>query len=412
MRCEQIIQLMGEHLDGCLDADRTRELNDHLAGCESCRRELEELRQTLALLRALPPVAPPSDLLPSVRRHLAQEREVPLAGFWRVLSLPQIRVAAAAALVIVVGVYGWRTLTVPPGLVQSDIAPPRVVASARHPAASPAVESAQVLREEAVFHRPAPMNAPVPAGLVRSRDVASASLARVDKPEAKSIASVPARDGEGCLWKRDDALVAGKATGPVKMGLSIGSEAVVGEAEADSAVTDAGAGGVTVRTAPAMATPSVAVPQVERESLALEKQAGLASEAPTKRGGHARGVGREIILATGDAAAVRNVLARYVVAAKKESNAVSGIRAKTAEIREDKKEAAGHVVEGWIPAGRYSQLLDSLKALGIVNPPGETTVKVATSADIGNGERSRQFRAEIGAEALIFVRITVVAPSK
>lgn len=52
-------------LDGMLTPEEQAELDAHLAGCESCRRELEELRQVRSLLRAVPePALPRSFLLP------------------------------------------------------------------------------------------------------------------------------------------------------------------------------------------------------------------------------------------------------------------------------------------------------------------------------------------------------------
>lgn len=53
-------------LDGALTANEQAALDAHLAGCESCRSELEDLRQVRALLRALPePALPRSFLLPT-----------------------------------------------------------------------------------------------------------------------------------------------------------------------------------------------------------------------------------------------------------------------------------------------------------------------------------------------------------
>lgn len=53
-------------LDGMLTPDEQAALDAHLAGCDSCTRELEELRQVRMMLRALPqPAAPRSFLLPT-----------------------------------------------------------------------------------------------------------------------------------------------------------------------------------------------------------------------------------------------------------------------------------------------------------------------------------------------------------
>jgi anti-sigma factor RsiW len=53
-------------LDGMLTPDEQTALDAHLAGCETCPREMEELRQVRMLLRALPePALPRSFLLPT-----------------------------------------------------------------------------------------------------------------------------------------------------------------------------------------------------------------------------------------------------------------------------------------------------------------------------------------------------------
>ncbi|HDZ21361.1 hypothetical protein LCGC14_0431980 [marine sediment metagenome] len=45
MSCETIQPLITGYLDGELSADQQTELDAHLAQCEQCRRDLEELRQ-------------------------------------------------------------------------------------------------------------------------------------------------------------------------------------------------------------------------------------------------------------------------------------------------------------------------------------------------------------------------------
>jgi anti-sigma factor RsiW len=53
-------------LDGMLAPEEQTALDAHLAGCETCARELEELRQVRMLLRAMPePALPRSFLLPT-----------------------------------------------------------------------------------------------------------------------------------------------------------------------------------------------------------------------------------------------------------------------------------------------------------------------------------------------------------
>jgi hypothetical protein len=94
---------MSDRLDGQLDPDQERLLAEHIAACGDCRREWEELRQTVELFRGLEPVAPRDGLLARVHARLEKKRHLTL---WQMLSLPQTRVAIAAGLVAVVGLYG------------------------------------------------------------------------------------------------------------------------------------------------------------------------------------------------------------------------------------------------------------------------------------------------------------------
>ncbi len=62
-------------LDGMLASEEQAALDAHLAGCETCTRELEELRQVRMLLHALPtPALPRSFLLPTEGELAAPRR--------------------------------------------------------------------------------------------------------------------------------------------------------------------------------------------------------------------------------------------------------------------------------------------------------------------------------------------------
>jgi len=47
MECEKIKILLSAYLDKELDPGETRAVEEHLAGCESCRQDLEQLQQYL-----------------------------------------------------------------------------------------------------------------------------------------------------------------------------------------------------------------------------------------------------------------------------------------------------------------------------------------------------------------------------
>src|SRR5574340_1228440 len=69
---------LSAYLDGALSADERAELEAHLPGCAECQRELAALRQTKALLGALPvPTPPRSFALPTTLRPLPARRPAP-----------------------------------------------------------------------------------------------------------------------------------------------------------------------------------------------------------------------------------------------------------------------------------------------------------------------------------------------
>lgn len=50
MNCKSATDLLFEYIDGALPASEKAELEDHLAGCSDCRKELESRRETLTLI--------------------------------------------------------------------------------------------------------------------------------------------------------------------------------------------------------------------------------------------------------------------------------------------------------------------------------------------------------------------------
>lgn len=106
MNCKEIRERMSEYIDGVLDEERKQVLMEHVGACANCRRELSELERTIALVRSLEEVDPPADLLKQVHARLAvKEKSQPVIFY--LFSLPQTRIAIAAALLLVVGIYGY-----------------------------------------------------------------------------------------------------------------------------------------------------------------------------------------------------------------------------------------------------------------------------------------------------------------
>ncbi|HUS15941.1 MAG TPA: zf-HC2 domain-containing protein [Chloroflexia bacterium] len=73
MFCRSSVELMSRRLDGLLEPPDAARLDDHLAGCVSCRSQWAALREADSLLRvsARRPVASPADLTARIMTRVA-----------------------------------------------------------------------------------------------------------------------------------------------------------------------------------------------------------------------------------------------------------------------------------------------------------------------------------------------------
>ena len=54
LACIELVELVTDHLEGALEPDVRRRLERHLEECEGCVEHVEQVRRTVALLRAVP----------------------------------------------------------------------------------------------------------------------------------------------------------------------------------------------------------------------------------------------------------------------------------------------------------------------------------------------------------------------
>ncbi|HMP83207.1 MAG TPA: zf-HC2 domain-containing protein [Verrucomicrobiota bacterium] len=85
--CEPFKGLLVGLLDGELTPDETRQINEHLTRCASCRAEYEQLRETTGKLEAI---------------SFREPDDVMLARMWR---SPYSRMARNTSLVLIIGGY-------------------------------------------------------------------------------------------------------------------------------------------------------------------------------------------------------------------------------------------------------------------------------------------------------------------
>jgi len=67
---QSAIELFDDYLDGELSEPQQKKLEQHLEGCDSCRDELEELRQTLDFMGSLRKVEPPTEFVGKVQQRI------------------------------------------------------------------------------------------------------------------------------------------------------------------------------------------------------------------------------------------------------------------------------------------------------------------------------------------------------
>ena len=68
LRCRELVELLGEYLEGTLTPGGRDELDEHLRSCRGCSAALDQLQTTVGLLGGLP--GAPDELPDDVRAAL------------------------------------------------------------------------------------------------------------------------------------------------------------------------------------------------------------------------------------------------------------------------------------------------------------------------------------------------------
>jgi hypothetical protein len=116
------------------DSDLPVELRSHLAGCDRCRRELDELRATMNLLDSWKTPEPNPYFLTRLHARLREEREAQSAGWLATLRarfvfhpISHVRPLAAMALTVMLLVGGGAYLGITDWYKPPAIAPQTAV---------------------------------------------------------------------------------------------------------------------------------------------------------------------------------------------------------------------------------------------------------------------------------------------
>jgi anti-sigma factor RsiW len=71
LRCDHVVELVTDFLEGALDPADERELVEHLSGCDGCTAYVEQYRQAVRTLGELP-ADDPAALTPEARTALLE----------------------------------------------------------------------------------------------------------------------------------------------------------------------------------------------------------------------------------------------------------------------------------------------------------------------------------------------------
>ena len=105
MTCDKINELINLFVDGELDSAGQDEMFAHLSGCSDCRSFLQGLVQIRDIMHR-EQVAFPEEIDRAVLESMGSHRTPPVASLWRgSINLPLPAVAAAALLVVVIGLW-------------------------------------------------------------------------------------------------------------------------------------------------------------------------------------------------------------------------------------------------------------------------------------------------------------------
>lgn len=73
MKCEELLKLMNEYVDGTVDPAVCREFEQHMAGCNPCQVVVDNIRRTITLYKAGEPYELPAKMQERLREALRHQ---------------------------------------------------------------------------------------------------------------------------------------------------------------------------------------------------------------------------------------------------------------------------------------------------------------------------------------------------
>ena len=114
MDCTGIQELLSEYIDGTLDANTTKTVEEHVSTCEDCKETFASLSAMVEELNALEPVESPADFLEKI--HQRMEPRSDFSRIFRKLFVPfkikiplQLAAAATASIFVVMVLFHQKS---------------------------------------------------------------------------------------------------------------------------------------------------------------------------------------------------------------------------------------------------------------------------------------------------------------
>ncbi len=113
MNCQKIIKLLNPHIDKTLDADMSKQVDEHLKSCPICNKEYQSLKEIIASLNSLSPQPVPENLTENIMAKISR-KEIQIQTSWMDLLKKRIpiprfsfRLIGAAAVAVAVMFFAF-----------------------------------------------------------------------------------------------------------------------------------------------------------------------------------------------------------------------------------------------------------------------------------------------------------------
>ncbi len=232
MTCKEIEILLAALLEGVLPADEAKRVRDHLAGCPSCSKALEDLKESGEMVRKLEEVEPPpwlkTRVMARVREEAGQKESI-----LRKLFFPlHVKIPIQALATALIAVVAWNVYKTGEPEFRQIAPPPAAVQEAPH---------AKIPSAPAKAPEPAPMppamekEAGEPAGL-REKKAPAPSDSNVEDRAMRRQLTVREEAKTNAVTPAEPAKTARPATSSLKDEEVLKGAGAMGQAEMDRAV--------------------------------------------------------------------------------------------------------------------------------------------------------------------------------